>query len=547
MDDKQFDKRMELLKKSYDRMEPQLDPIDVFAQIEVEESLPPVQTVTTPPKHPSKWQKPAVWAASIASVLLVGLLVAPYVLETSTSLPPTEEIAITPIEDYDVWLDEFTKTYETKREQMREELDMPEEALKQLQSVQSAASALHHLKKDKERILSNQKSTSGFIEDMTAGILELLMTPREKIQKMADYDSKEQVSFSDSFSQYDSYAQNAEDVARYYTEQLAPFKKFLLGEPAQFPQELKNLIATANKQYIELQNDGQFRPDPIFGKNAPSYMKATPPDVLGYYKHLATGSLLVGGDLRLPASETADILVMYEQVLIADPFTDFPEYMVLKGEFENTWLALLKGTDAFPMRMADGRLTEEYQDFVMGVANGEYGEAMQGMVKKIVSELESGESQTLTQLTEYDVSMGILSQKNQNFEYFNATKVTTSGNWIQEAHLLYKAYTESGDVKMLDTLHPLNVAKLFLFALSQEDYKTAQQLITSDVELADISKFNDIRIFSELSVTYGSTVTIIAIVKEEEREIYGQEIIFKIDKVDAEGGQSRYRISAINK
>ena len=45
MDDKQFDKRMELLKKSYDRINPQLDPEDVFTQIEAEETLPPIQAV----------------------------------------------------------------------------------------------------------------------------------------------------------------------------------------------------------------------------------------------------------------------------------------------------------------------------------------------------------------------------------------------------------------------------------------------------------------------------------------------------------------------
>lgn len=84
MDDKQFDKRLELLKKSYDRLESQLNTEDVFSQIEAEEKKNTPQPIPSP-KQPSKWQKPAVWAASVASVLLVGMLVAPYVSDLSTS------------------------------------------------------------------------------------------------------------------------------------------------------------------------------------------------------------------------------------------------------------------------------------------------------------------------------------------------------------------------------------------------------------------------------------------------------------------------------
>ena len=50
MDDKQFDKRMELLKKSYDRINPQLDPEDVFTQIEAEETLPSIRGCSPPTK-----------------------------------------------------------------------------------------------------------------------------------------------------------------------------------------------------------------------------------------------------------------------------------------------------------------------------------------------------------------------------------------------------------------------------------------------------------------------------------------------------------------
>lgn len=125
--------------------------------------------------------------------------------------------------------------------------------------------------------------------------------------------------------------------------------------------------------------------------------------------------------------------------------------------------------------------------------------------------------------------------------------MTLAENWIQESQLLYIAYTETDDVIMRDTLHPLNVVKLFLYALAQEDIKTAQQLVTSEVVLTNMPKLNDLRIFSELQVTDGTTPSITAIVKERERKLYGQNITFTVDRDVTKTGESIYRISAITK
>jgi len=91
MDDKQFEKRMELLKKSYDRLEPQLDPEAVFAQIEIENAVQREQENPSVQKPPSKWQKPAVWFVSIASVLLVTVLVSSYVIQQPENLGSEEK------------------------------------------------------------------------------------------------------------------------------------------------------------------------------------------------------------------------------------------------------------------------------------------------------------------------------------------------------------------------------------------------------------------------------------------------------------------------
>lgn len=545
MDEQQFDKRMALLKKSYDRIEPQLDPVDVVVQIEAEEVASTKEIVSLPQKNPNKWKKPTVWVASIASVLIVGVLATSYIIGPPTTVQTTEiEQSI----NYDEWLVDFTKKYEEKREEMRIELDMPEEEFNKLSTVQMASSSLNHLKSRKAEFLESQIINDDFTQSMEWSVMNYLMTPSEIFKIWEDSSVSKHLPFSDSFDYFKLYANTANEIASYYTSRLTDYSKILTTDSNHFPKELKHLISTANKQYIELQSDGQFRPNPLFGEHASSYKDNIHPDIVGYFKHLATGSLLVGGDLRLTASETAAILVMYEQTLLADSFTDSLEYMVLKGEYENTWLALLKGTESFSTHTLDGQITEEYKAFIMRVAEGEFGMVMQETAQTIVNELKTGKSLTLFQLTAYDVWMGVLKKRynpETNTQY-GATEVALDEYSIQLAQQIYNTYKQTGDMTVLNSLQPLNVVSLYIYALSQQDYKVAQQLVMDEVVGTEIPKFSDMLIFSDLSETKGATITIKATVKEEEQRIFGQSILFRIDTMTNDLGESQFRIAAIN-
>lgn len=72
-------------------MEPQLDPEAVFTQIELENEVQQEQENPLVQKPPSKWQKSAVWMVSIASVLLVSVLVSSYVIQQPVSLSSEEK------------------------------------------------------------------------------------------------------------------------------------------------------------------------------------------------------------------------------------------------------------------------------------------------------------------------------------------------------------------------------------------------------------------------------------------------------------------------
>ncbi|MGE7999994.1 hypothetical protein ACQKOF_15185 [Lysinibacillus sp. NPDC093190] len=552
MDDKQFEKRMELLKRSYDRMEPQLDPEAVFAQIEAENATQQAQETVTTQKPPSKWQKPAVWIASIASVLLLSVLVSSYVIDPSTFVQTAEQEQEQEQEKkYDEWVSNFTKKYQEKREQMRKELDIPEKEFSEISKVLIADTEIYSLPKRKEMFIEIQNTNNNdFLKSLEKDALDDLQTPRERIQSIETYENP--MSFEESYYFYSIYSNSVEDIAGYYSDKLAPYEKVLSQKPKSLPADLNKLIATAKKQYLELQYNGQsysFRPNPVFGKDAPEYLDRLHPNVLGYFKYLATGSLLVGGDLLYSIEDSATILRLYEKTLVADQSTEQVNFNVLKGEFENTWLAIFKGTDNNPIRTKTGQFKPEYMDLLTIIANGEYGEAMRKTAQLILDEIKlTGQSKTLEQLTPYDIWMEILYAREDTYMQTEdgTTSIAINPDWIEQTKSLYNSYVETRDETIIDTLNPINIVSLFLYAHGVGDREVAQRLLTDDLDIDKVVQFDGMGNFKSLHEIEGYSLHIGATVKSAAHGVIGQQLSFKLTSVVTKNGEQHYLISAIN-
>ncbi|MFC9542186.1 hypothetical protein ACFTQ7_20250 [Lysinibacillus sp. NPDC056959] len=551
MDDKQFEKRMELLKKSYDRMEPQLDPETVFAQIEAEDATQQSQETVITKKPPSKWQKPAVWIACIASVLLVGVLVSSYVINPSTFVQTAEQEQDQG-KAYDEWLSNFTKEYKEKREQMRQELDIPEKEFSIISKVQMADNEINSLPERKELFLEMlNTNNNGFFKSLEKDTLDNLQTPREFIQLLETYG--DQMTFEESYYFYSRYSNSAEEFAGYYSNKLAQYEKVLSQKPKSLPADLNKLIATANKQYFELQYNGQsynFRPNPVFGKDAPEYIERLHPNVLGYFKYLNTGSLLVGEDLLYSIEDSATVLRLYEKTLIGDDNpNEYSDFNVLKGEFENTWLAIFKGSETNPIRTKTGQYKLEYIDLLTIIANGGYGEAMRNTAQLILDEIKlTGQSKTLEQLTTYDIWMGILHLREDTFMQTEdgTTSIEINEGWIEQTKSLYNEYVKTKNDTIIDTLNPINIVSLFLYAHGVGDRDIAQRLLTDNLDINTVIQFDGMGNFKALHEMGGSSLSIRATIKSKAHGVIGQQLSFELTSVVTENGEQHYRISAIN-
>lgn len=542
MDDKQFDQRMALLKKSYERMEPKLDPQRVLQQIEAEDNVrESLESMNTVRKSSARWQKSAVWIASIASVLLVGILISSYMFHPSALVHSDEEKIESNYED---WFSRFQKKYLEKREKTRLELNIPEGNFKKLTFVVSADNIYNDKAKNKKIVLNRMADDPKYLTQLEQEILDCLQTPRELIEQIETYEKP--MSFIESRYFFSKYYYATKDVLEYYTKELSQYNKVLSQKKKEYPKELNQLIATAKKQYFELSYDGQnysFRTNPIFMKDAPVSIDRLHPDILGYFKYLATGSLFNGEDLRFSAEESARILKLYERTLVNDLSNSYLDFQLrnLNKEFENTWLVLLKGDHKT-------RYSPEHIELLNDTANGKYGESMRLTAQFILEEFKrEGTSKTIDKLTRQDIRMELSYLSNEVYIeiYDGSTGLQIDNRWIIQTEGLYNAYVSSKDDTILDSLNPMNVVSLFLYAQGKGDQETVKQLVSQAVDVDKLVQFDGMQHFTVLYATDTSQTTIKVGVKPESIQMIGQRLTFQLGTVTTGKGEKRYIITAI--
>lgn len=544
MDDKQFDQRMALLKKSYERMEAKLDPQRVLHQIEAEDNVRESLENMNPVRKPSaRWQKSAVWIASIASVLLVGILISSYMFHPSALVHSDEEKIESNYED---WFSRFQKKYLEKREKTRLELNIPEENFKKLTFVESADNIYNDKAKNKKIVLNRMADDPKYLTQLEQEILDCLQTPRELIEQIETYEKP--MSFTESRYFFSKYYYATKDVLKYYTKELSQFNTVLSQAKKDYPKELNELIATTEKQYFELSHDGNtysFKTNPLFMKDAPVSIDRLHPDILGLFKYLAMGSLFNGEDLRFSVEESARILKLYERTLVKDLSLSGLDFQLhnLKKEFENTWLVLLKGTDD------KNRYSPEHIKLLNDTANGKYGDSMRLTAQFILEEFKGkGTFKIREKLTTQDIGMALSYLRNDVYmeSEDGSTSLRIDYRWIIQTEGLYNAYTSSKDDMILHSLNPMNVVSLFLYAQGKGDQETAKRLLSQDVDLNKVVQFDGMEHFTVLYAIDASQTTIKAGVKPESVQMIGQHLTFQLGTVTTGKGEKRYIITAIS-
>ena len=249
MDDKQLEERLHLLKSSYDRMPSTVETDEILKKIENENNEAPIKKKT----KSSKRQRITVWAVSIASALLIGVLGITFLEEqqnTSTS-----------DQDYnDEDIKKLEKKYEKERLKRQQTLQMNEEEFTTLGFVQYA-----------DNIFASQivpgtlegKNDDISIQEAYDLAIEGLNLPSEMIEvakKSGKIDSKKSSYFVDDFVTktehliffYEQLLRDNEQALNIAKHDERLSEHVLIANRYNLPEEIKSMIEVLPKQGLKL-------------------------------------------------------------------------------------------------------------------------------------------------------------------------------------------------------------------------------------------------------------------------------------------------------
>ncbi|MFJ7935763.1 hypothetical protein [Sporosarcina sp. NPDC096371] len=239
-----FDKRMEFLKTSYDRIPSSFDPDEVLQKIEEE-------TNKSGKKEPSSKKKGSLrrtitaWGVGVASVLLFGIITALFVADHNEKLAGAE------------YVEKLQKGYAVEREKKRDVLKLEEDKFGKLAFVEDADTIIEKIADDKEQAKADYeraRSTLALPSDMMKNIAD---------QSLVE-DEQASLAYLDSFfgkvssliGVYDEIlVENKQAIEDYEMDPTADKAKVMMLSPDTFPKELQNIIDTMEEQYIELTMD----------------------------------------------------------------------------------------------------------------------------------------------------------------------------------------------------------------------------------------------------------------------------------------------------
>lgn len=504
MDDKQFEKRMALLKKSYDRLDTQLDPSKVLEQIDKEDAVHNTQPI------PVKRKKASVWLVSIASVFLLGILGTSYrIQQPEEPLNSEQQIMQEKQEEqqktYQDWVKELTEKYKHQKEEIRKELMVSLDELNAFPYIQNIENEFNGYTSNKsaERITAEMAENLQHMED---SVLEKLTTPKRLFEAI---DGKRLLTFEESYKIYDLYEQPAIQLESFYSGLLEPYEHLLKKKvpSSQYPLELQIIIETANEQGMELSiNDNgsyAFKANPINGAFAFEEAKYLHPDSLGYFEYSQKGYLVMDkDDVRYSLEETLEILASFERTLLADKNSGSTYYYMLRDRFEYTWAALLRGTPKHPALLADGTINKDYITLLQQVADGKHSKVVRQIAATILQELAQQQTSTTRDgLAAYDIWQALLQAKGKKAGFRNYD--TFHFSYMDEAEAvridkLYQQYREGGKEALLNQLSPIDMVALYLYAIMVGDQALQQALVMPNTVM-DTSRFNHLDSLTAIS------------------------------------------------
>ncbi|WP_391202865.1 hypothetical protein [Psychrobacillus sp. L4] len=501
MDDKQLEERLDLLKTTYERVPSSFDAQEVLNKIE-KENIPstPENTLQT-----SKWQKATVLAVSLASVLIIGILGATFLLDDEI-----RQGEVVQNDETKAFLDKLKYQYPIEREKRREMLNLPEEEFSQIGFIHSADMFVQHY---------TDASSTPFIDgtiytnldDRYERIMDQLKLPSEmeqEINKGTKLNKAETIEFMNKYylkvSTLKDYANEKLDE---YKDELSIYKvnglynmNKILENERNLSKELQNLRGIAQIQGLELEivEEGiDINFGYSFARLYTNYFWNLDPIANGYLLLMAYEPFTYASELIYPMDKTLIALLTMEDVLLDQ---EASEYGRMETYYTSVFYYLVEGTMENPVFDENGVVKQEYKEIWYTMANVEANSPSPYLLIPIVKEFEATgwtKSEAWEDFTFGDIEDALHLAKNGDLEQFMPERLTVqktvnetvvNDDFLQRVQALYKSFAESHDQTVLKDVKPEEIVGLYYYCAQLEDEETKYELYIKDDQYQQIPK-----------------------------------------------------------
>ncbi|MGE7623086.1 hypothetical protein ACQKMD_08550 [Viridibacillus sp. NPDC096237] len=513
MDDKKFEDRMKLLKKSYDKVPSKFQQQEVLEQIKIEQ-----QNVIIEKPAYSKSRNLPIWLVGVASLFVIGIISLIMLYGNDYQLKqgqiPTPTPQTDPVEDsYKELIKELIKEYPKYREQSRESLHMTEKSFKELGFVQLADAQFRFYKaenKYSEITIGNTYSQFAYEQ-----LIREIMPPTYLISTLIKQ-SKEESSdiVAESLQNYRSkmivLKEHLNSLLVEYNDELKALQKGgaidvqgILAKKEQLPEDFQKALQMAEEQNIVLKS---VESDLTFGFDTKPVIyqleNVIPKRMLGYLEMMNGEPYTVGGSLAFPPEETAKILVKFENTMnYKDEETGLLD--VYKGYYTNMAYYLIKGSDQLPVFDANGKVKDVYRKaWDILLKNGPYTTPSKSYLYPIVKEFEASNwtSSTRWEYLDFsDVESALnnalyldqinLETDSPEFDgsYFEMpTDITVEfENRVQD---LYRLFTKKHEQAILKNAKAIEIAGLYFYTIQMDDFESFYELLAKNEAYGQLNK-----------------------------------------------------------
>ncbi|MBO0589637.1 hypothetical protein [Sporosarcina sp. E16_8] len=512
--DRQLEKRIEFLEKSYRRLNSSFRKEQVFVK--------PQQKIQATEKLKQSISKKAVISWITGIIILLSLVIVPIITGEEYKKASAEK-----------YVERLKGSFENEMESRYSELGLTESTEKEkldynyIRYGKQARDDFESMIARYESVIAKTGTLNKEkIEDEYGKIINQLELPSEMVSRVVKNSLVNDKVKSEEFmkgyiEQYDTLQQayymtfikHDQIIADAIVDETFAGDTFMQNKDT-YPEELQQALDGMIKQNIYptfIKGFGTIAP--IYGKNdfSAKIRSSIHKDFGGFFTSLESAPFVSYPGLVHSLGDSVDFLLDMENTLLSTTMDDEKTDM-LKWTYSELFYEIVGGAEPNHIFGTDGKVKTEFREGWKRIASAGEGSPTALIMQMVISEMEVTdwiESESLKRLEAFDVDQALKLAKARKLETFSMSGIMliekgleivkfpnpSFENKVQET---YYSFSSNHDLSVLKEVSPLVIIGMYFYANDQKDQETMWHLYSKTKNVVKLEEF--INEWSQLNV-----------------------------------------------